>query len=110
MGETPEDVLNQLSTIIMDLGAIRERAASEVDRAAVRSQIKALSKWWRKIDDERAGQSDQEIADAAAALKGISEDLKKEKKKLGEVAKVIHRAAQAIGIAEKVFKKIAGGV
>jgi len=107
MAETPENILDQLSTIIMELGAIREKTTDQDDRAALNSQIKALTKWWRKIDDERAGQSDEDITQATNALKGIAKDLKTEKKKLQNIAKTIHRAAQAIGIAEKVFKKVA---
>ncbi len=106
MPVTPEDILDELSTIILDLGAIREQITDSVDRAAINSQIKALTKWWRTIDDERAGQSNPDITDAKNALAAISKELKTEKKKLKKVAVVIHRAAQAIAIAEKIAKMI----
>jgi phytoene/squalene synthetase len=104
---TPEDILDELSTIIMDLGAIREQVTDTVDRSAINNQIKALTKWWRTIDDERAGQSNNEIDNAKKALVEITKDLKAEKKNLKKVAVVIHRAAQAIAIVEKVAKLVA---
>ena len=106
MPVTPEDILDELSTIIMDLGSIREQITNSIDRAAINSQIKALTKWWRRIDDIRAGQSNNEISDAKKALVAITKELKGEKKKLKKVAVVIHRAAQAIAIAEKIAKMI----
>ncbi len=107
MAFTPEDILDELSTIIMDLGAIREKVTDSIDRSAINNQIKALTKWWRTIDDERAGQSNDEINNAKNSLEQITKDLKAEKNKLTNVAVVIHRAAQAIAIAEKVAKLIA---
>ncbi len=104
---TAENILDDLSTIIADLGAIREKITDSVDRAAINNQIKALTKWWRAIDDERAAQSNSELDDAKTALEKITSDLKAEKKQLSNVAVVIHRAAQAIAIAEKVAKLIA---
>lgn len=106
MSATPEDILDKLSTIIMDLGSIREQVTDSVDRSAINNQIRALTKWWRAIDDERAGQTNEEIDRAQTALNAITRDLKKEKKELKRVATVIHRAAQAIGVAEKVLKAI----
>ncbi len=102
---TTEDVLDEISTIILDLGAIREKVTDSTDRSAINNQIKALTKHWRAIDDERAGESDSEIDSAKKSLEGITKDLKAEKKKLKRVAVVIHRAAQAIAIAEKVAKR-----
>lgn len=104
---TPENILDDLSTIIADLGAIREKATDSIDRSAINNQIKALTKWWRVIDDERAEHSNKELDDAKAALGKITQDLKAEKKKLTNIAIVIHRGAQAIAIAEKVAKLIA---
>ncbi|MGY6276990.1 hypothetical protein [Methylomonas sp. MgM2] len=107
MPSTPENILDDLSTIIADLGAIREKVPDATDRAAVNNQIKALTKWWRAIDDERAEQSNSELDDAKTALGKITQDLKAEKKELSNVAIVIHRGAQAVAIAEKVVKLIA---
>jgi len=104
---TPEHILDDISTIIADLGAIREKAQDATDRAAINNQIKALTKWWRAIDDERAEQTNEALSEAKAALTKITEDLKAEKKKLSNIAVVIHRGAQAIAIAEKVAKLIA---
>lgn len=107
MTATPDQILDQLSAIIEDLGSIREQVTESIDRSAINSQIKALSKWWRKIDLERAKQSGVEMEDAKAALEQITQDLSAEKKQLTQVAKAIHRGAQAIAIAEKVAKTIA---
>ncbi len=107
MSITPEQILDDLSTVIADLGSIREKVSDSIDRSAINNQIRALSKWWRTIDDERAEQSNSELDDAKAALEKITQDLKSEKKKLTNVAIVIHRGAQAIAIAEKVAKLIA---
>lgn len=107
MAFTPEDILDELSTIIFDLGAIREKVTDPIDRSAINNQIKALTKWWRTIDDERSGQTNNEIDNAKASLQKITKDLKQEKEKLTQVAVVIHRAAQAIAIAEKIAKLIA---
>jgi len=106
MTTTAENILDDLSTIIADLGAIREKVSDPIDRSAINNQIKALTKWWRAIDDERAEQSLSELTDAKAILEKITKELKAEKKKLSNVAVVIHRGAQAIAIAEKVAKTI----
>ncbi len=79
MPSTPEDILDELSTIIMDLGAIREKVTDATDRSAINNQIKALTKWWRTIDDERASQSNDEIESAKNSLEQITNDLKIEK-------------------------------
>jgi N-methylhydantoinase B/oxoprolinase/acetone carboxylase alpha subunit len=107
MTSTPEQILDDLSTVIADLGSIREKVTDTIDRAAINNQIRALTKWWRKIDDERAEQSSAELDQAKAAMGKITQDLKAEKKKLTNVAVAIHRGAQAIAIAEKVAKLIA---
>jgi len=107
MTNTTEDILDDLATIIMDLGAIREQTIDSTDRAALNSQIMALSKWWRKIDHIRASEPDERLADSVSRLDEITKELKKEKKKLQNIAKVIHRAAQAIAIAEKVATLVA---
>ncbi|MCK5120525.1 MAG: hypothetical protein GQ532_12220 [Methylomarinum sp.] len=104
---TTEEILDLLSTLILDLSSIREQMTDAIDRAAINNQIMALTKLWRKIDDIRASEPRDDLADAKASLEGITQDLKKEKKKLENVAKVIHKAAQAIAIAEKVFKLVA---
>lgn len=78
-----------------------------VESSAINSQIKALTKLWLTIYLERAGQSNHEIDNAKKALAAITKDLKAEKKKLKKIAVVIHRAAQAIAIAEKVAKLVA---
>jgi len=106
MSTSPENILDDLSTIIADLGAIREKVTDTTDRAAINNQIKALTKWWRAIDDERAEQSNSKLDDAKTELGKITKDLKAEKKKLSNVSVVIHRGAQAIAIAERVAKLI----
>ncbi len=104
---TTEEILDLLSTVILDLGAIRVQTVDAIDRAAINNQIMALTKLWRKIDDLRASEPRDDLADAKASLQGISKELKKEKQKLENVAKVIYKAAQAIAIAEKVVKLVA---
>jgi len=104
---TTEEILDLLSTLILDLGAIREQMTDTIDRAALNNQIMALTKWWRKLDDIRASEPRDDLTDAQKSLEDISKELKKEKKKLENVAKVIHKAAQAIAIAEKVVKLVA---
>ncbi|MEQ1621946.1 MAG: hypothetical protein ABL919_11110 [Methylococcales bacterium] len=106
MSTTTEEILDQISTLILDLGSLREQVSDGTDRAAINNQITALTKWWRKIDDLRASEPKPGLAEAKTALEGIVVDLKKEKKKLESVAKVIYRAAQAIAIAEKVAKLV----
>lgn len=107
MAFTTEDILDELSTIIFDLGAIREKVTDSTDRSAINNQIKALTKWWRTIDDIRSSQTNAEIDSAKTSLQEIAKDLKAEKDKLTKIAVVIHRAAQAIAIAEKVAKTVA---
>lgn len=107
MTTTPEDILDDLSTIIMDLGAIREQVTDPTERAEINSQIKALTKCWKTIDNTRASQSNHAIDDAKKVLEEITKDLKVQKKKLQKVAEVIHRAAQAVAIAERVIKLVA---
>ncbi len=103
---TTEDILDQLSALILDLGSIREQTTDAIDRAAMNNQIMALTKLWRRIDDIRAAESIEGLSDSKAALEAISKELKREKKKLQNVAKVIYKAAQAIAIAEKVVKRV----
>lgn len=106
MTTTPEQILEEISSIIDDLGSVREQVTDALDRSAINNQIRALTKWWRKIDDERAERSGAELDQAKATLAEISRDLKAEKQKLTHVAVAIHRGAQAIAIAEKVAKAI----
>ena len=104
MSDHVEDALDKLSAIISDLKSVKEKVTNGTDRGALNSQIRALAKWWRKIDDERAGTIPNEIATATKELGKISTALKADKKKLQNVAATIRRAAQAIAIAERVFK------
>ena len=101
-----EEILDLLATLILDLGSIREQTVDKIDRAAINNQVMALNSLWRKIDDARASEGIDQLVEAKTALEGITQDLKKEKKKLENVAKVIYRAAQAIAIAEKVVKMV----
>jgi len=107
MTTTPEDILDDLSTIIMDLGAIREQVTDLVERAEINSQIKSLTKCWKTIDNIRASQSKHAIDDAKKELEEITKELKVQKKQLKKVTEVIHRAAQAVAIAERVVKLVA---
>jgi len=107
MAATPEDILDDLSTIIMDLCAIREQVRGPAERAEINSQIKALTKYWKTIDNMRASQSNHAIDDAKKELEEITKDLKVQKKQLIKVAETIHRAAQAVAIAERVVKLVA---
>ncbi len=107
MAATHEDILDALSTIIMDLGAIREQVTNSAERVEINSQIKALTKSWKTIDNMRAGQNNQAIDDAKKELEEITIDLRVQKKQLKKVTEVIHRAAQAVAIAERVIKLVA---
>ena len=107
MVATPEDILDDLSTIIMDLGAIREQVTDPAERAEINSQIKALTKSWKTIDSRRTEQSNSAIDNAKKELETITKELKVQKKKLQKVAEVIHRAARAVAIAERVAKMVA---
>ncbi len=104
MSTTLEQILDDINTIITDLGAIREHVSDSIDRSAINNQIKELSQWWRAIDDQRAAQGYSELDSAKAALAPVTQDLQSEKQKLTNVAVVIHRGAQAVAIAEKVAK------
>jgi len=106
MAATHEDILDVLSTIIMDLGAIREQVTDPVDRAEINSQIKALTKCWKTIDNMRAGQSNLAIDDAKKELEKITKDLKVQKKQLQKVAQVVQQAAKVVSIAERVVKMV----
>ncbi|WP_031433415.1 hypothetical protein [Methylomarinum vadi] len=101
-----EEILDLLSTLILDLGSIREQTQDKIDRAAINNQIMALTSLWRKIDDARAGEGNDELTEAKTTLEGITQELKQEKNNLQNVAKVIYRAAQAIAVAEKVVKLV----
>ncbi len=102
-----EEILDSLSTLIFDLGSIRERTTNQTDRDSINDQITALTGLWREIDDARAGEADDRLTEAAGQLDDITRDIKREKQKLEDVAKVIERAAQAIAVAEKVVKLVA---
>ncbi len=107
MAKTIEDILDDLSTCIMDLGAILEQVTDPTERAEINSQIKALTKCWKTIDNRRAGESNDAIDNAKKELEAINKDLKVQKKKLQKVAEVVRRAAQAVAIAERVAKMVA---
>lgn len=104
---TTDEILDLLSTLIADLSTIREQITDEIDRAALNNQLTVLNKVWRKIDDFRASDPSDDLNNAKTALTGITLDLQNEKKKLVNVAKVVHKAAQAVAIAEKVLKFVA---
>lgn len=106
MTTTLEQILDNLNTIITDLAAIRENVSDATDRSVINNQIRDLSQWWRAIDDKRAAQTDSELDTANTALAQITQDLASEKKKLTQVAVVIHRASQAVAIAEKVAQRL----
>ncbi|MDD1622779.1 MAG: hypothetical protein LUQ11_14980 [Methylococcaceae bacterium] len=106
MTTTLEQILDDLSTIIADLGVIRENVSDATDRSVINNQIRDLSQWWRAIDDQRAAQTNSELDTAKTALARITQDLASEKKKLTQVAVVIHRGAQAVAIAEKVAQRL----
>ncbi|MGR9053785.1 MAG: hypothetical protein ACU84J_14160 [Gammaproteobacteria bacterium] len=107
MHATAEDILDLLSTLIMDLGSIRDQTTDHEDRAAVNEQIVLLTGWWRKIDNIRAHEPNEALNDAKSSLESITKDLKQEKKKLENIAKVIAGAAHAAAIAEKAAKLLA---
>jgi hypothetical protein len=106
MTTTPEQILDDLSTIIADLGAILENIGDATDRSVINNQIRDLSQWWRAIDDKRAAPSSSELETVKAALEKITQELQSEKQKLTQVAVVIHRGAQAVAIAEKVAQRV----
>ena len=100
-----DDVLSRLALLIQQLGAIRKKILDPIDREALNSQINALSKWWQKIDDARAAAGDAEqLEEAAAALGLVTREVNKARDELKKVAVVIHNAARAIAVAEKVAK------
>ncbi len=107
MAATHEDILDDLSTIIMDLGAIREQVTDPAERAEINSQIKSLTKSWKTIDNIRANQSNYAIDGAKKELEEITKDLKVQKKQLQKVAHVVQRAAKAVSIVEKIAKMLA---
>jgi hypothetical protein len=84
---------------------LRMKVLDPIDREALNSQINALSKWWQKIDDARAAAGDtKQLEEAAAALGQITREVNKARDELKKVAVVIHNAARAIAVAEKVAK------
>jgi hypothetical protein len=103
-----DDVLSRLALLIQQLGAIRRRTLDPIDREALNSQINALAKWWQKIDDARAATGDaEELEEAVAALGKVTSEVNKARDELKKVAVVIHNAARAIAVAEKVAKLLA---
>lgn len=101
-----EEILDLLSILILDLGSIREQTIDKIDRAAINNQITALTGLWRKIDDARASEANDQLNEAHTILNEISRELKQEKSDLQNVPKVIYRAAQATAVAEKVVKMV----
>ena len=104
---TLEDVLDLLSVAMADLDSLRAKIGDQDDRAALNSQIMALSKWWHKLDVQDFKQDTEALVKATESLGAITGELKKQKKKkLSNVAGVIQQAARAIAVAEKVAKAV----
>ena len=99
-----EDVLDVIAIVMKNLDAIREKVEDDTDRRAIASQVIALGKWWRKLDVARLAQPDERLKSAKDELHSVAGDLKTQKRRLTQVAKVIHGAARAIAIAEKIAK------
>lgn len=105
--QTIEDILDQISSAISNLDSIRVKVTNAETRWAITSQMQALTKWWRRIEAIEYNQVSQDVKDAADKLRKVTNDIKKERKKLQNVEKVIGYAARAIAVAEKIAKMVA---
>lgn len=106
MADNVEAVLDELAVQIRTLEVTRSKVDDEVDRSAINSQILALGKLWFKLDNEDTSRSTDEVKDAIKHLGVVSKELKKQKQRLTDVAKVIHQAARAIALANKAWQSL----
>ncbi len=105
--QTIEDILDQIASANSSLDLIREKVTDSETRSAITSQMQALTKWWRRIEGAEYTRVNQDLNDAAGKISKLTNDLKKERKKLKNVEKVIGYAARAIAVAEKIAKMVA---
>ena len=100
-----EDLQTEITTTIGHLGKVREDAASEVDRLALDAQIRDLASKWLELDAIRAATvPSTELKKAADTLDKIDTEIEKVRDDIQQIAKVIHLAAQAVGVIEQVLK------
>lgn len=99
-----DQLLEELSNVILDLTAIRDRMPESEERQTLNDQIGSLSNLWRHLDQVRAELAEAELSDAAAALKQIGSEVKTERRRLQDTTQVMRWAAQAISIAERVLR------
>ena len=104
--EVAQRVLDELASVIRDLTEVRDTFSDPLDRAAVNSQIRALSHLWRDVDDQRASLPEPTLAEADEAIASIARDIRDEAEQLRDAAKVIRRTAQVIAIAEKLLREV----
>lgn len=102
---TIEDLQDEISTTIGHLGKAKDDATTDNDRLAIDAQIRDLAGKWLELDAIRASMDpSEEIEDAVENLTKIDDDIDKAANQLRDIAKVIHLAAQAVGVIEKILK------
>ncbi len=100
--EANDQLLEELSNVILDLTAIRDGLRESEERQTLNAQIGSLSSLWRHLDGARAELADAELSAATLALERIASEVKSERRRLHDTTKVMRWAAQAISIVERV--------
>jgi hypothetical protein len=102
-----EDLQTEIATTIGHLGTAKEQAPNEIDRLAIDAQIRDLAGKWLELDALRAATAPSaEIREAVDTLDQIDDDIEKASKEIEQIAKVIHLAAQAVGVIERILSLI----
>ena len=108
MAITLKDIHKTLSEIIVALTDIEKKDRDPDNRLKIGTQVDSLSTVAGIIHAMSSRDSGDEVKVSKENLDEITLDLKKEKKKLEDIAVKIHKLAQAAALAEKVVKMAAG--
>lgn len=102
-----EDVLDQLTIIIKIMRDAKDRHQALEDREALDRQMQALSRWRWKLEELGTRSRTPEVTETAASLGSIAAALAQERERLETTAALLQQAAQALGLAERLARKLA---
>lgn len=101
-----DQLLEELSNLILDLTAIRDGMIESAERQTLNARIGSLSNLWRHLDEERAELAGSELSDATSALERIAAEVRAERRRLQDTTGVMRSAERAIAIVERIVDRI----
>jgi len=101
-----QDVLDQLTIIIKIMRDAKDRHQVLEDREALDRQMQALSRYWSKLEELGTRARTPEVTETAASLGSIAATLAQERERLETTAAFLHQAAEALGLVERLARKL----